>query len=143
MTGGAGFVGSHLVDRLQAEGHAVLVVDDLSTGVAEQVPAAADLEQLDISQDDLESVFRRWRPSAVYHLAAQASVPRSIDDPLRDLAVNVIGTHRVASAARAGRCEPSRVRFVGGRGLRRDRRAPPREARSRPRLVLRHPQAGG
>ena len=114
MTGGAGFIGSHLVERLVADGCSVLAVDDLSTGLAEQVPDGADLERLDISHDDLESVFGRWRPAVVYHLAAQASVPRSIEDPLRDLAVNVIGTHRVALAARAAGAR--RLVFVSSGG---------------------------
>jgi UDP-glucose 4-epimerase len=100
VTGGAGFVGSHLVDRLVADGWAVLAIDDLSSGRAANLPADARLEHLDLAVDDLEPVVSRWRPEVVYHLAAQASVPASIRDPLRDLAVNVIGTHRVASAAR-------------------------------------------
>ena len=100
VTGGAGFVGSHLVDRLLAEGVDVLVVDDLSSGGHENVAPAARLEQLDIATADLDRVFTAWRPGVVFHLAAQASVVHSQRDPMRDLAVNVIGTHRVASAAR-------------------------------------------
>ena len=100
VTGGAGFVGSHLVDRLLAEGLDVLVVDDLSSGGHENVAPASRLEQLDIATADLDRVFTAWRPGVVFHLAAQASVVHSQQDPMRDLAVNVIGTHRVASAAR-------------------------------------------
>ena len=100
VTGGAGFIGSHLVDRLLADGAAVLVVDDLSSGRSDQVPDGASLERLDIAGDDIDGVFGEWRPGVVFHLAAQASVPRSQQAPLRDLAVNVTGTHRVAAAAR-------------------------------------------
>jgi nucleoside-diphosphate-sugar epimerase len=103
VTGGAGFVGSHLVDRLIADGWAVLVIDDLSTGSAGNIPDAARTEVLDLAVDEIDPVVSSWRPQVVYHLAAQASVPASIRTPLRDLAVNVTGTHRVAGAAlRAG-----------------------------------------
>jgi UDP-glucose 4-epimerase len=114
VTGGAGFVGSHLVDRLVAEGSAVLVVDDLSTGRADDVPADVTLEQADIAVDDIARMIGAWRPTVVYHLAAQASAPASMRDPLRDLAVNVTGTHRVAAAARdAG---AARLVFVSSGG---------------------------
>lgn len=103
VTGGAGFVGSHLVDRLIADGCDVLVIDDMSTGSAANIPDAARTERLDLAVDEIEPAVSSWRPEVVYHLAAQASVPASIRAPLRDLAVNVTGTHRVASAAlRAG-----------------------------------------
>jgi UDP-glucose 4-epimerase len=101
VTGGAGFIGSHLVRRLQSDGWSVLVVDDLSTGRSDRLPAGVTLDVRDISADDLEAPFRSWRPDAVFHLAAQSSVPASHADPLRDLAVNVVGTHRVTEATRA------------------------------------------
>ena len=114
VTGGAGFIGSHLVDRLLAEGVAVLVVDDLSSGDPGNVAAGARLEQLDIVGEDLEQLFGRWDPAIVFHLAAQVSVGRSLEDPLRDLAVNVIGTHRVATAARTSGA--GRLVFVSSGG---------------------------
>jgi UDP-glucose 4-epimerase len=98
VTGGAGFIGGHLVARLRADGWSVLVVDDLSTGRADRLPPDVEVEQRDISSDDLDSVFAGWRPDTVFHLAAQSSVPASQADPFRDLAVNVVGTHRVAAA---------------------------------------------
>lgn len=101
VTGGAGFIGSHLVDRLIADGDAVLVIDDMSSGSSEHLAIDGNLEELDIAGDDLMPAFNGWRPDVVYHLAAQASVPLSIQAPLRDLEVNVVGTHRVAVAARA------------------------------------------
>lgn len=114
VTGGAGFVGSHLVDRLLAEGQQVLVIDDLSSGRPENLASTARLEQLDIADDDIAEVVRAYRPNVVFHLAAQASVPISVREPLRDLAVNVIGTHRVGLAAR--QAGASRLVFVSSGG---------------------------
>jgi UDP-glucose 4-epimerase len=114
VTGGAGFVGSHLVRRLVAEGDAVLVIDDLSSGTIDHLPAEVSLEHLDIASDDLVPIFRAWQPEIVFHLAAQASVTMSHRAPLRDLAVNVGGTNRVAAATAeaAGR----RIVFVSSGG---------------------------
>lgn len=114
VTGGAGFVGSHLVDRLVGDGWAVMVIDDLSTGLAANLADLVRLERLDVAVDDLDRVVGAWRPEVVYHLAAQASVPTSIRAPLRDLAVNVTGTHRVAAAAR--RSGSRRFVFVSSGG---------------------------
>ncbi len=114
VTGGAGFIGSHLVDRLLAEGLDVLVIDDLSAGDARNVATRARLEPVDITAADLEPLLRAWRPEVVFHLAAQASVVLSVRDPLRDLAVNVVGTHRVSTAAR--RAGARRLVFVSSGG---------------------------
>jgi UDP-glucose 4-epimerase len=100
VTGGAGFIGSHVADALLAQGHDVTVVDDLSSGSAARVPADATLAELDIvDRVALERVFEEVRPAAVYHLAAQASVTASVADPLRDCAVNVQGTLNVVDLA--------------------------------------------
>ena len=114
VTGGAGFVGGHLVDRLISDGLDVLVVDDLSTGSTSNIPATARFERCDVADADLERLFRDWRPRIVYHLAAQASVPRSMADPLHDLTVNVVGTHRVATATREAGA--ARLVFVSSGG---------------------------
>lgn len=100
VTGGAGFIGSHLVDALLAGGVHVTVIDDLSSGQARNVAAGADLREIDVvDRDAVDAVFADVRPNAVYHLAAQASVVASVADPGRDCAVNVQGTLNVLDAA--------------------------------------------
>jgi UDP-glucose 4-epimerase len=98
VTGGAGFIGSHVVDRLLADGHEVSVVDNLSTGRAEFVNAKATLHRCDIRSPRLEEVFATTRPHAVVHVAAQAAVSRSVVDPLLDASVNVLGTVALLAA---------------------------------------------
>jgi UDP-glucose 4-epimerase len=108
VTGGAGFIGSHVVDALLDGGYEVTVIDDLSTGDAGRVPAQADLRQLDIVDfAALESVVGEVQPRAIFHLAAQASVVVSVEDPGRDCEVNVKGTLGVVELA--GRCGASVV----------------------------------
>ncbi|MCP9461372.1 MAG: NAD-dependent epimerase/dehydratase family protein [Nitrospira sp.] len=103
VTGGAGFIGSHVVDRLVEEGHEVVVVDDLSTGKRKHVNRAAVLYKLDVQSGRLEKVFRNERPSIVIHLAAQVSARQSIENPILDAQVNVLGTMNVLhQAARHG-----------------------------------------
>jgi UDP-glucose 4-epimerase len=114
VTGGAGFIGSHLVDRAVADGAAVLVVDDLSTGRRDQVDRRAELVEQDLLTADLDRLFGDWQPVIVFHLAAQASVARSSQEPLRDLAMNVAATHRVAAAAAAAGAR--RLVFVSSGG---------------------------
>jgi UDP-glucose 4-epimerase len=98
VTGGAGFVGSHVVDALVARGDEVHVLDDLSKGKRERVAAAAVLHVADIREPD--AVFDEVRPEAVFHLAAQADVRVSVENPALDADVNVLGTVRVLEAAR-------------------------------------------
>lgn len=99
VTGGAGFIGSHVADALLARGDEVHVVDNLATGKRAQVPATATFHELDV-REPLEALFADVRPEAVFHLAAQADVRVSVERPDFDAAVNVIGTIRVLEAAR-------------------------------------------
>jgi UDP-glucose 4-epimerase len=100
VTGGAGFIGSHLVDALVRRGDEVMVVDDESSGSPEQVPAGVTYVRADIRDTGTAAALREWRPHAVCHLAAQMSVSRSVREPLLDADVNVRGALNVLSAAR-------------------------------------------
>ena len=99
VTGGAGFIGSTLVDALVDRGDEVHVVDDLSSGRREQVAAKARLHVLDI-REPLADALANARPEVVFHLAAQIDVRRSVADPVADAATNVLGTLRVLELAR-------------------------------------------
>jgi UDP-glucose 4-epimerase len=121
VTGGAGFIGSNLVDRLLAEGHTVDVVDDLSTGSLRNLAEARrahrhDLRfhQLDIRDAALGELMARRRPEVVFHLAAQADVRVSVADPVSDADINLIGTLRVLEGARRADC--GRVVFAASGG---------------------------
>ena len=91
VTGGAGFIGSHIVDALLASGHDVAVVDDLSRGRRSQVAAAARLHVVDVRTAELHDVLREERPEVVFHQAAQIDVRRSVSEPLLDTEINVLG----------------------------------------------------
>jgi len=105
VTGGAGFIGSHIVDRLVAAGHAVSVLDDLSSGARENLPAAVPLHVADIvDAAAVARVFDAEQPDAVCHQAAQMSVSRSVREPRFDAEVNCIGLINVLDAAARHRC---------------------------------------
>jgi UDP-glucose 4-epimerase len=107
ITGGAGFIGSNLVDALLARGNEVIVIDDLSTGRRENLDSAlaggATLAETDIrDRAALEELAGREQPEVIFHLAAQIDVRKSIADPAFDASINVGGTANVLDAARAG-----------------------------------------
>jgi UDP-glucose 4-epimerase len=109
VTGGAGFIGSHIVDGLLAAGHYVAVLDDLSSGSRDNLPTGVPLHVVDIvDAAAVATVFQTERPDAVCHQAAQMSVSRSVREPLFDAQVNCIGLINVLDAAVKAGCR----RFV-------------------------------
>jgi UDP-glucose 4-epimerase len=114
VTGGAGFIGSHVTDRLIGLGYEVLVVDNLATGALSNVAAAARLEHRDVADPGLERVFAEWRAQVVVHCAAQVSVAASVLDPALDARSNVLGTVATIRAAVAGGCRSFVYVTTGG-----------------------------
>ena len=102
VTGGAGFIGSHLVDRLVSDGYSVCVLDDLSTGSASNVASGVRFQRIDICDwPSLRDVVAAFKPDTVFHAAAQTDVGRSIREPDYDARVNVLGGLNVLRAAHA------------------------------------------
>lgn len=95
VTGGAGFIGSHLVDRLIADGHRVAAADSLATGKRANVNPKAALHEADVRGESLAAAFDAVQPDAVFHAAAHASVSESVRDPVGDAEANVLGTVNV------------------------------------------------
>ena len=102
VTGGAGFIGSHVAEALVARGHRVLIVDDLSSGRKENVPAGAQFHHLDIRSSEAADLVRDAGVEVLVHHAAQMDVRRSVADPVFDAQVNVEGTLRLLEAGRQG-----------------------------------------
>ena len=101
VTGGAGFIGSHLVDRFVELGHRVVIVDDLSTGRLRNLNKAAKFYHTSITQPALAEIFEREQPQVVSHHAAQISVAESVRDPLKDAEINIQGTLRLIELSRS------------------------------------------
>ncbi len=119
VTGGAGFIGSHLVDRLIDDDWEVLAVDDLSKGHLDRLAEARRIghvhfHQLDICSGEFREAVRRFEPNVIHHLAAQSGVRPSVEDPMFDARVNVLGTVNVLQAA--AESEAQRVVFASSGG---------------------------
>lgn len=100
VTGGAGFIGSHLVDKLIEHGHTVAVVDNLSSGRKKNLNPKAGFYQIDICSPDISQVFKKVRPEALFHYAAQIDVRRSVENPLHDAEINVFGSLNILENCR-------------------------------------------
>ena len=98
VTGGAGFIGSHLVDALLDKGEEVHVVDNLSTGKEKNLNPVAYFYKMDVCDSSLCKLICSIQPETVFHLAAQVSVPRSIENSYEDTRVNVLGTVNLLEA---------------------------------------------
>ncbi len=99
VTGGAGFIGSHLVDRLFSMGMEVLVIDNLSSGSEKNLNKATEFLKKDICDQDIAAVIKKYSPSFIFHLAAQIDVRKSLKDPLWDEGINIRGTLNLLEAA--------------------------------------------
>jgi UDP-glucose 4-epimerase len=100
VTGGAGFIASHLSDRLIELGHDVVIVDDLSKGKLENLPPQSKFYEMDIRDNALAGVFSAERPEVVFHHAAHADVTRSVRDPQHDASVNILGSLNLMECCR-------------------------------------------
>ncbi len=101
VTGGAGFIGSHVADRFLERGDRVVIVDNLSSGRRENIPAGAEFHEMDISSPEAVRLVREGAFDIVAHLAAQIDVRRSVEDPVFDARVNILGTLSLAEAVRS------------------------------------------
>jgi UDP-glucose 4-epimerase len=100
ITGGAGFIGSHVAEACLAQGHEVCVVDDLTTGSRAHVPPGARFYEVDVRSPQIDEVFAAERPEVVSHHAAQVSVRHSMEEPVHDASINVLGSLHLLEAAR-------------------------------------------
>ncbi len=100
VTGGAGFIGSHIVERLLKDGHRVSVIDNFRTGKRENLPAGVPVYELDLVDAPLDEMFEKEKPDAVCHQAAVTSVPLSIADPIGSAKGNILGTINLLEACR-------------------------------------------
>jgi len=114
VTGGAGFIGMHTVQRLAADGFALLVIDDLRHACGEPLPPGVDLETVDLTDPASASVVTHFRPHVILHLAAQGGVSRSVRDPAGDAMVNVVATVGLLRASVDADCR--RVIFASSGG---------------------------
>jgi UDP-glucose 4-epimerase len=114
VTGGAGFIASHVADRLVATGHEVAVVDNLSMGKQEYVPAAAQFYPYDIKSLETADLIRRFKPQVIVHHAAQMSVQVSVNDPVLDAQENILGSLNLFQAAAQAGVEKIIFASTGG-----------------------------
>lgn len=100
VTGGAGFIGSHLVDRLLKEKYKVIVIDKLSTGRKENLNPKARFYRIDICSPKISGIFKKEKPEVVFHYAAQINIRKSLEDPIEDARINILGTLNILENCR-------------------------------------------
>ena len=117
VTGGAGFIGSHVADRFLAKGDRVVVVDNLSSGKRDNIPRRAEFVEMDIGTQEAATLVRDGAFDVIAHLAAQIDVRRSVEDPLFDARVNVLGTLNLVEAVRSSpNAQQTRIVFASTGG---------------------------
>ena len=92
ITGGAGFIGSHLGDQLIKKGHKVVVIDNLSTGKRENLNKKTKFYKIDIWSPKISQIFKKEKPEIIFHYAAQIDVRKSVENPIEDANINILGT---------------------------------------------------
>lgn len=114
VTGGAGFIGSHLVDRLISENFDVIIIDNLSTGKRENINSKAEFIHKDIRDEDISSIIKSYTPDYIFHLAAQIDVRKSLKEPLWDENINIQGTLNLLNAASLAKVKKFIFASTGG-----------------------------
>ena len=114
VTGGAGFIGSHLVDRLIKQGHKVVVIDNLSTGKKENLNPKAKFYKVDIRDSQISYIFKKEKPEIVFHYAAQIEARKSVEDPVSDAKINIIGSLNILENCR--KCKIKKIIFASSGG---------------------------
>jgi len=115
VTGGAGFIGSHLVDALIEKGHKVVVVDNLSTGKKENINKKAKFYKIDICSPKIGEIFKKEKPEICFHFAAQINVRKSIEDPIKDAKINILGSLNVLENCKKYKTE--KIVFASSAGV--------------------------
>ena len=127
VTGGAGFIGSHVAELYLAEGYAVTIADNLSSGRRANIPSGATFVEIDVTSPDIARLVRDGQFTVVSHLAAQIDVRKSVVDPAADAAINILGTVTVAEACRTASTRPRLIFSSTGGALYGDFDVPPNE----------------
>lgn len=109
ITGGAGFIGSHLVDRLIKKGNTVVIIDNLSTGDKRNINKKAIFYKMDICDVNMGKIFKKEKPKIVFHFAAKVDVKKSIDNPMEDAKTNILGSINVLE--NCAKCNVKKVIF--------------------------------
>ena len=114
VTGGAGFIGSHLVDELIERGHKVTIIDNLSTGEKENLNPKAKFYNLDIRDFQISDIFEKEKPQIIFHLAAQVNIEESLNNPIKNAEINILGSLNVLENCRKNNIEKIIFSSSGG-----------------------------